>query len=213
MSAFPTSDDYAIALVAACKETGEPVIETASGMGKRRARHYAMHALVRVFPKADPVHVAMGTGTPSNPKNFWQSSLHQVFKPRPHGGRMAYWWNEGAFERVITSILADRTRRAIAPKEIEEIVEEEETPEPPRRAPPEPPLREAPTIKREARRPDPPYRGPVAILDTDDRPVFDRGKFHEPPLRYDQSMPTSKADLQAQLREAVRNTAARGAEE
>lgn len=50
MSACPTADDVAIAIVAACRETGESPVDCASRAPELRARKYTMLALAEVFP-------------------------------------------------------------------------------------------------------------------------------------------------------------------
>lgn len=71
MNQFPTADDVAVAIVAACRQTGEDPVSCAEGIYTvRRARHYAMHALARVFPEAMRRSLARCVGVPGNPSKF-----------------------------------------------------------------------------------------------------------------------------------------------
>jgi hypothetical protein len=79
---------------------------------RRRAelRHYALHASVRLFPDANKAMLAWAVGSPREPVGFYRNSISQKFHqfvagPRA-GKRMAKWWDEEAFERVISAIKA-----------------------------------------------------------------------------------------------------------
>lgn len=233
--AFPSAEDVAVAIVAACRETGEDPIATAEGIyTQKRARHYALHALVRVFPKASRERLCVYVGCPGNPRQFWASSWNQIVKPQAHGhGHMAKWWDDTVYDRVIRAIEADRTRRAVAPLREEELAGlpaeliAELSPEaqkvqvvapPPYRPPPgtvEAVLNGGKSPTREFRqapgRLEPsgyrPPKGTVeAILDDldDESPVFDRGGQFS--SRRSAQPPASKGDLQRMLRDAAANT-------
>ena len=65
MSAYPTADQIAWAIVQACRETGEDPFKVAGRRVVRsRARHYAIHALVQVFPNIDRSAVGRFVGAP-----------------------------------------------------------------------------------------------------------------------------------------------------
>jgi hypothetical protein len=123
MPQLPLADDVAIAIVAACREVSphawrDEAIAVASkdsaGLG-HRGRHYAMHALRRVFPDAKPEILAALVGAPGKPHHFWRNSCSQVANPTGHSSYAVSWWNREVYERVVRAIEADRTRRAVAP--------------------------------------------------------------------------------------------------
>lgn len=118
MSDFPTADDVARAIVAACRETGDDPIRAASGLvgGAHgttiRARHYALHALLHTFPKLPRGIAAKLVGAPGNPVTFYHNSWHQVVRPRASAsGHMALWWNDAAYARVIDAICGPKKFR------------------------------------------------------------------------------------------------------
>lgn len=111
MSEFPTADDIARAIVAACRETGDDPLACASGAPSQRGRHYAMHALLHVFPKLSRTSAATVVGCPGKPAAFYINSWHQMVKPRASGiGHMANWWDDEAFGRVIAAVESGRGR-------------------------------------------------------------------------------------------------------
>lgn len=202
----PTADDVAVAVVAACQETGDDPISTHQGglgVGRatNRARHYALHALVHVFPHANRLRLCEWVGCPGKPGPFWNSSLHQVVKPRYPGSatRMANWFDDAAYDRVIRAVEADRTRRAVAPA-AEREVEVNHYAEPPaypsRPGAPGLPASRAERIKAEASR-------VTAALDDDARSRFaGLGAKERVPAPIE-----NKSKLQDMLRDAVANTA------
>lgn len=110
-----TADHVAWAIVAACRETGDDPFDCACGKmrpsgpgrhGALRGRHYALHALVEVFPEHDKFELARMVGAPGNSRAFWHHSWNQVAKPASSGRRMVNWWDDGAFARVILAIRA-----------------------------------------------------------------------------------------------------------
>ena len=227
----PTADDIAVAICAACRETGENPIECASGALSNRGRHYALHALLHVFPKADKIKLCVWVGCPGKPKAFWNASWHQVIKPRSSGlGHMAMWWEDDSYDRVIRAVEANKTRRAVSPP-IEgrrgsvpsEVPSPRDPPRPepgPDRAPP--PYRPPPGTIEKVLRQDRPasrlgtrdasgYRPPpdaiARILDDDDRPVIDRSGTFSARKTREQPRLTDKAELRRALAEAAANTA------
>jgi hypothetical protein len=111
MTTFPTAEDIARAIVASCRETGEDAVRAASGFvgdingPSIHARHYAMHALLHVFPDLPRLAAARVVGCPGKPASFYNNSWNQVVRPRSDGtGHMAKWWDEYAFARVIAAI-------------------------------------------------------------------------------------------------------------
>lgn len=214
----PSADDVAIAIVAACRETGDNPVETLEGRGAmrgdtNRARHYALHALCHVFPKVNRFSLCKLVGCPGKPGAFWNASWNQIVKPRYAGSpeRMAKWWDEALYDRVIRALEADRTRRAVTPPA-------KDKPEPP-------PYRSPPGTYQRAlasgpKRPNlgtleesgyrPPASAVEKALDDDaegDRPIFDHsssGGFRKP--RQD-TFGSSRRAAEDMLREAVANTA------
>jgi hypothetical protein len=170
----PTADDIAIAIVAACRETGEDPVEVAAGnWAHKKARHYAMHALVHVFRATSPHRLAAYVGA-DHPKQFWANSHATIVRAKNGRKHAALWWDDVAYDRVIRAIEADRTRRAVAPKEIappannssyladenggQEITTNDPVPE----APPRP---GEPTVEVSAYVEPPPYRPPPSTLE------------------------------------------------
>jgi hypothetical protein len=205
----PSADDVAIAVIAACRETGgDPLmIDSGDNMNTNRARHFALHALVHVFPKADRFKLCAWVGA-VKPRAFWQQSWHQVAKPTQNGrAHMAVWFQDGPYDRVIRAIEADRTRRNIAPV----------AQPPPYRPPPgtiEKVLAEAsPARPQDLGKVDHSgYRPPAGTIERvlreelEARPVFDRGgKFSE--RKPKDPPPKKKVDMQEELRRAIVNTA------
>lgn len=110
----PSADDVAIAIVAACRETGDDPVCVAEGIWSHmKARHYAMHALIHVFPKASREKIAGYVGG-HRPKQFLANSYTAILGTSGKRQR-ARWWNDEAYDRVIRAIEADRTRRAVTP--------------------------------------------------------------------------------------------------
>jgi len=222
----PTADDVAIAIVAACRETGgDPIAVATAGLGvgdagTRMARHYALHALVHIFPNAAPMRLCKLVGCPGSVKSFWSNSYYQVVKGKGSG-----WWKTAIYDRVIRAIEGDRTRRAVAPKVQVEATKPPVEPEkvqvaqqpPPYRPPPLP--TSAKTFGQGSGRLEPnghrPPSGTIAkaIVDEldDDRPVFDRGGQFAERRPYEKPV-MSKRDIQEELRRAVANTKPRADE-
>lgn len=200
-----TADHVARAIVAACRETGDDPIRTAIGeLGTQRptnrARHYAMHALLHVFPDLLRFTAARLVGCPGSEKQFWNSSWHQIVKPRASGlGHVANWFDDEAFGRIIDAIGLKPESDPLSHVEIEE---EEKVEPPPFRvpvpcpAPGRPPYRPLPDTAAKTLEDDD---------DGDDRPVFDKGHIAVqrqagPPVR------PSKRAMYDDLRAAVVNT-------
>lgn len=100
---MPTADQIAMAIVAACKETTDDPIATASRYwrgatgGANRARHYALHALIAVFPEANQESLCRAVGCCGKAKMFLNSSFGQVLDK-------AKWWDNAALDRVTAAI-------------------------------------------------------------------------------------------------------------
>lgn len=212
----PTADDIAIAIVAACRETGDDPIAVAEGIyTQKKARHYALHALVYVFPKTNPHRLCVYVGCTGKPGHFWSNSLTAVVRPRNGRLHAAGWWDDAAYDRVIRAIEADRTRRNVAPRAsaAPECVSEET--EPPAYRPPPGTVEKAlnggakpklGTLEPAGYRPPP---DTIKEMLAGDRPIFDRSPIHERPRFRPHEPKQSKADLEAELRQAVLNTIAR----
>jgi hypothetical protein len=120
---MPSADQVAWAIVAACRETGDHPISIASGSSRGpaprvtlRARHYALHALLFVFPGLPREKAAKFVGAPGRPMMFYHGSMNQVAKVvnTMTGRRRANWWDEEGFERVIRAIENAGPKPAIA---------------------------------------------------------------------------------------------------
>lgn len=90
---FPSADAVAVALCAAASETGEDPVECLYGEYGLHCRHYAAHALKRVFPSMLTSTLARVVGSGS-PHSFWTQSnrcaLDGTFK----------WWSPATARRV-----------------------------------------------------------------------------------------------------------------
>lgn len=108
---MPTAHQVACAIIAACKETGEPIpTETLGGHHKERWRHYAVHALRAVFPKSEPGPLGrmLGAGSFIKPGFFYRTSCWNVLGQTPHCRRTrAHWWSDESLDRVMRAIPLD----------------------------------------------------------------------------------------------------------
>lgn len=107
-----TADDIAIAIVAACRQTGEdPILAVQGHTLHKKARHYAFHALIHVFPRYNQEVVARCLGSGKSAKQFIAASFVSVLG---RGGRSkAGWWDDDVFDRVIRAIEAGKTAAAV----------------------------------------------------------------------------------------------------
>lgn len=102
----PTADHVAMAVVAACRETGEDPFAVMQRVTQLRARHYALHALREVCD-IEGARAADLVGCPAKPHYFFANSRSQVFYWNSiKGHRAAKWWREDAFERIVSAIRA-----------------------------------------------------------------------------------------------------------
>lgn len=62
MTEFPSADDIAIAIIAACRQTGENPEDVALGSVAQRARRYAYKVLTTQFPLARKIGLAKAVG-------------------------------------------------------------------------------------------------------------------------------------------------------
>ena len=129
----PTAAEAAAAILAACKETGEKPIDIVSAKIGGRARHYAMHAIIAVFPEIPRKNAARLVFCPGKPGMFYGNSWSQVAKPVGDGRRVAAWWDDAVFERVIEAVLAEQGDREDDEPEGEggDFLEVRATPKPP----------------------------------------------------------------------------------
>lgn len=110
MSESPTAENVARALVAACAETGDDPIRAATGCvggvhgANIRGRHYAMHALLHVFPTLPRTSAARMVGCPGKPAAFYNNSWNLIARPVSGSLRRANWWDEATYGRVIAAI-------------------------------------------------------------------------------------------------------------
>lgn len=110
MQIHPTADHLVTAVHTAAKLCGEyadrdTVERIFRGQESARARHYALHAVIRLFPGADKAKVGemLGGGL-----GFYARSRSDVFKvmvggPRKYK-RAAVWWDEDVFSAVILAV-------------------------------------------------------------------------------------------------------------
>lgn len=100
----PTADHIAMAVVAACRETGEDPFAVMQRVTQLHARHYALHALREVC-NIEGARAADLVGCPAKPGYFYSNSRAQVFYwNNIKGCRTAKWWREDAFDRVVAAI-------------------------------------------------------------------------------------------------------------
>jgi hypothetical protein len=222
----PSSDDVARAIIAACRETGDDPARTVTGEAlpgqpTNRARHYAMHALLHVFPDLERHAAARLVGCPGKPAAFWNASYHQVIKPRAGAaGHVAGWFNDRVYERVIAAVEAGLTLSRSTGSET--AVESQESPAEPQptiwsepdhaRQPvvrlPAKPARNLGTLEPGGCRPPPGTIADILRDELDERPVIDRNGRHR---EYKKPTPwqalAGKSQLMDELRKAVENTA------
>lgn len=215
---FPTADDVARAILAACRETGEDPLAVASGKIDQRARHYALNALKAIFPDARSRSISRMCGGPAYA--FYSYSRYKVF-------RVAKWWDESAFERVLaatsTPILQgdEPLPLKIGPLPPVDVARQEREAA---FAALRPPCKQSAPVER----PPPPVEpepAPEPEPDTSDIPEvgpewFEKARLVEPPRKppappkpaqpaaAQATLDPSKKSLYAMLQDAVRNTAA-----
>lgn len=94
---FPTADQVAIAIVTACKLTGDMPISTCLRQ-QSRARNIAMQALMNVFPDARRQGLARCCGYPTPATGTTTLNM----------ARKASWWREVWVDEVIGALAADQ---------------------------------------------------------------------------------------------------------
>ncbi|CAN7307818.1 hypothetical protein LJR231_001592 [Phyllobacterium sp. LjRoot231] len=94
---FPTADEIAKAIVAACKCTGENPL-MAFAPETLRARHYALDALTAVFPEARKIGLSkcLGYKTPK------AGTTHVYISKRTP------WWREEFTDEVVGVLVAEQ---------------------------------------------------------------------------------------------------------
>lgn len=104
----PAADHVAAAIVAACRETGDDPVAVAEQITGCRARHYAVHALAKVFPQANRTKLSEWVGCPGKGQHFWHNSCNQIANPTSLTGpkRMVKWWSADVFRKVVAAIEA-----------------------------------------------------------------------------------------------------------
>lgn len=105
---FPSADDYAMALVSACRLTGENPESFIDRAPEMQARHYALHALCHLFPAVQPKLVADLLGAPGRPSFFMRTSQWHVLGLGPNHSKVAIWWSNDRLGQVIESVRARR---------------------------------------------------------------------------------------------------------
>lgn len=112
---YPSADDVARAIVAAARETGEcPILCVEGGWGLR-CRHYAAHALMRVYPDMLTSTLARVVGSPRSQHSFWTQSRCRVLRGE------VKWWEP----RIVD--IAERAVRSGQPKPPFRLIEHIET--------------------------------------------------------------------------------------
>ncbi len=102
-----TAEHVTAAIVRACKATGESVEDVRGKATRSRARHYALHALLKCFPITGG-DAATLCGAPSEPKHYYGNSYQQVFRLREDGStaRVAKWFDDTIFDDVVACVQA-----------------------------------------------------------------------------------------------------------
>lgn len=100
------ADAVALALVSACRYTGEDPTTFVERDSRMMARHYAFHALEREFPKVSQREIARCVGAPGKPTFFRRSSLWYVVGVGPHRLVPAEWWRPEVLDAVCRDVEA-----------------------------------------------------------------------------------------------------------
>ncbi len=107
---FPSANHIAVAIVAACAETGEgPLVVAEERVQKSRARHYAFQALRAAFPEAAHESLAYRCGCSGIAKYYATNSNDRMrrFVGGPHKGKRRHgFWDEDRFQRIIHAVRA-----------------------------------------------------------------------------------------------------------
>lgn len=101
---MPSADHYATAIVAAALYTRENPESFVDADADAKFRHFAFHALLSVFPKADRSSVAAALGAPGKPGYFHRSSMWHILGEGPHRTKPIDWWSDEALALVIKAI-------------------------------------------------------------------------------------------------------------
>lgn len=192
---IPTADEIAVAVVEACRETAEDPIACAQGEMMIRGRHYALHALARVYPEAHALKLVRLVGVKGDAMEFWRNSKRVA--GRNGNQKAARWWSPAVLTRVVDAVFKVAEKRTVKPEAVERPIEEPapKLPSPAPRRPDAGVTRIAKAV--EARKPLPPA------------PRVERPA--DPPPRVFRPSPggigAGKRDLYQMLGDAVRNTA------
>lgn len=93
---FPNADQIALAIVTACRITGDGPVATCLRQTSR-ARHIAFVALCEVFPEAKKASLARLTGYPKPPH----------YDQLVRAARKAAWWNDAHVDEVVGALAAE----------------------------------------------------------------------------------------------------------
>ena len=95
-AAFPSAEQYAIAMVTACGLTGDNPVELAQGAFGIKARHLTLDALRIVFPDAKLAQMAksLAYSTPEKAAGLLGTS------------RKAPWWSEIYVDEIVGALVA-----------------------------------------------------------------------------------------------------------
>lgn len=117
-SPSPTADDIAMAIVLACRETGENPIavmtepwlvgKSVNGRCHFRARHYAFHVLHLAFPSLPRSSLPRLVGVTTSISNFLTSSNYAVIHRGSYDHRpAANWFSMTVLERITNTLRAN----------------------------------------------------------------------------------------------------------
>lgn len=109
---MPTADEVAVAIVTACRETGDDPIAICGGEMMLRGRHYALHALVRVYPDAHVLKLVRVIGISGDAMEFWRNSKRVAGKTGTK--KPARWWSQPALNRVIEAVFVEAGLKSLA---------------------------------------------------------------------------------------------------
>ncbi|MDR3495318.1 MAG: hypothetical protein P4L82_12025 [Ancalomicrobiaceae bacterium] len=106
MTTRPTAEDYARAIVMACRFTGNGPMQMALGAGRSRARVVAFAALKTAFPQAVFEHIARRVGFASAPSG---KSAGMIAATALCGARLAQWWRDEWVGEIVGVLVGEDT--------------------------------------------------------------------------------------------------------
>ncbi len=94
---FPSADQIALAIVEACRLTGDGPVATCLQQ-QSRGRHIAFSALCEVFPEASKRRLARLTGY----------AKPETWSPIVQSAKRAGWWRDEWVDEVVGVLVADQ---------------------------------------------------------------------------------------------------------